>query len=224
MKHPRTGPIELRLTVAALAAAVALIGEARPASAQTPAPSAATQAASQAQKPHRIMVTSPAMKTTEAMARDYTPDGRNVSPPLAWTDLPAGTKELAVVCADFGAGNPPPWVHWIIYKIPPTATGLPEGVPFDASVPMPKEIAGAVQGLNGWRKAIYRGPAPPPGKAHIYYFTVYALDAPINVKSSQPPLTRAELLQAIDGHIIGQGEIVPVYERKAAPARSGGGQ
>jgi len=175
-------------------------------------------AAQSAPAPHKIVVESPVMKPTEMMARDYTPDGRNVSPPLSWSGVPAGTKELAVVCADFGAGNPPPWVHWIIYKIPPTATGLPEAVPWDPATPMPRDLAGAVQGLNSWRKAIYRGPAPPPGKPHLYYFTVYALDAPIAVKANQPPLSRAELLEAMQGHIIGQGEIVPVYERKPAPA------
>jgi Raf kinase inhibitor-like YbhB/YbcL family protein len=191
-------------------AVAALAGSALPAAAQP--------------VPHRIVVASPAMKGAEPMARDYTPDGRNVSPPLTWTDVPAGTRELAVVCADFGAGNPPPWVHWIIYKIPPTATGLPEAIPIDPSTPMPRQITGAVQGLNGWRRAIYRGPAPPPGKPHLYYFTVYALDAPIETKPNEPPLTRAELLKAIAGHVIGQGEIVPVYERKPLPTPSAGGR
>jgi Raf kinase inhibitor-like YbhB/YbcL family protein len=193
-----------------IAAAAALGGGVRQAAAQ-PAP-------------RKIVVESPSMKSSEMMARDYTPDGRNISPPLTWTNVPPGTKELAVVCADFGAGNPPPWVHWIIYKIPPGATGLPEGIPIDPATPMPSDIAGAVQGLNGWRKAIYRGPAPPPGKPHIYYFTVYALDTTIQTKPNAPPLTRAELLEAMEGHVIGQGEIVPVYERKAAPAPSAGGR
>ena len=152
----------------------------------------------------------------EPMPRDYTPDGRNISPPLSWRNLPPATRKIAVVCADFGAGSPPPWVHWIIYNIPATATGLPAGLPIDPAVPMPGEIAGAVQGLNGWKRAIYRGPAPPAGTPHIYYFTVYALDADLTL---EPNLTRAQLLEAISGHIIGQGEIVPIYERKpAAPA------
>jgi Raf kinase inhibitor-like YbhB/YbcL family protein len=215
------GTVFATIAVAPVAALCVMIaGEAHLVSAQAPAQTLSETAAQPA--PKKIVVESPAMRTSEMMARDYTPDGRNVSPPITWKDLPAGTKELAVVCADFGAGNPPPWVHWIIYKIPPAATGLPEGIPFDAATPMPREIAGAVQGLNGWRKAIYRGPAPPPGKPHIYYFTVYALDAPIAVKENQPPLTRAELLQAMQGHIIGQGEVVPVYERKPTPAPTGG--
>jgi Raf kinase inhibitor-like YbhB/YbcL family protein len=201
-----------------VAMVAALAGIAPPAAAQ---PAAARPAAAQP-APHKIIVQSAAVTTNEMMPRDYTPDGRNVSPALSWKDVPAGTRELAVVCADFGAGNPPPWVHWIIYKIPPTATGLPENIPIDSATPMPRELTGAVQGLNGWRKTIYRGPAPPPGKPHLYYFTVYALDAPVELKPNQPPLTRAELLQAMQGHIIGQGEVVPIYERKAsAPPTAG---
>jgi Raf kinase inhibitor-like YbhB/YbcL family protein len=158
-----------------------------------------------------IVVTSPTMKTGEMMPRDYTPDGRNVSPPLSWSKLPPGTRELAVVCEDFDAGNPPPFVHWVIYKIPATANGLPENVPIDASVPMPAAIKGAIQGLNGFKRAMYRGPAPPPGKPHGYHFVVYALDAALDLK---PSLTRAELVEAMKGHIIGRGEMVPVYARK----------
>ena len=98
--------------------------------------SAAGPAAAQT-VPAKIAVSSPTLKTGEPMGRDYTPDGRNVSPPLSWSGVPAGTKELAVVCADFGAGAPPPWVHWIIYNIPATAKGLPDGVPIDPAAPMP---------------------------------------------------------------------------------------
>jgi Raf kinase inhibitor-like YbhB/YbcL family protein len=163
--------------------------------------------------PARIVVESPAIKTGESIPRDYTPDGRNVSPPISWTSLPPSTKEIAVVCADFGAGLPPPWVHWVIYNIPATAKGLPEAVPIDPAAVMPNDIRGATQGFNSWRRAMYRGPAPPTGTTHVYYFTVYALDADLDLK---PNLTRAELLAAMKGHIIGQGEIVPTYERPAA--------
>jgi Raf kinase inhibitor-like YbhB/YbcL family protein len=163
--------------------------------------------------PHKLIVESPALKTGEPMPRDYTPDGRNISPPLEWRNLPPGTRRIAVVCADFGAGAPPPWVHWIIYNIPATATGLPAGLPIDPAAPMPAGLAGAVQGLNGWRRPIYRGPAPPAGAPHIYYFTVYALDTD---RDFEPNLTRPELLEAMSGHIIGRGEVVPIYERTSA--------
>jgi Raf kinase inhibitor-like YbhB/YbcL family protein len=161
--------------------------------------------------PHTIVVGSPTLKADQTMPRDYTPDGRNLSPPLTWTDLPAGTKEIAVICEDPDAGNPPPFVHWVIYKIPATAQGLPEGLPIDPAAAMPAEIAGAIQGVSGFRRAIYRGPAPPPGKPHHYHFVVYALDADLGLK---PGLNRADLLTAINGHVIGLGEIVAMYERK----------
>ena len=114
----------------ALRVATAVVLAGRPAVGQTPGP--------------EILVASPTMTSGEAMPRDYTPDGRNLSPPLTWRNLPEGTREIAVVCSDFGAGNPPPWVHWIIYGIPPTATGLPAGLPILADTPMPPGLRGAL--------------------------------------------------------------------------------
>src|SRR6185295_780460 len=135
-----------------------------------------------AQTPQKITVDSSAMKAGEMMPRNYTPDGRNDSPPLTWSNVPAATREFAFVCEDFDAGNPPPFVHWVIYKIPGTARGLPEAIPIDPSIPMPAGIAGTVQGLNGFKRAMYRGPAPPAGKPHGYHFVVYALDAALELR------------------------------------------
>ena len=157
-----------------------------------------------------IVVQSPAMVTGETVPPVYTPDGRNLSPPLEWQNLPAGTKEIAVVCADFGAGSPGPWVHWLIYGIPATLRGLPEGLPIRSSDPMPRELEGAIQGNNGWGLPLYRGPAPPPGKPHLYYFTVYALDEELGLPAG---LDRDELLEAMQGHVLGRGDLVPIYER-----------
>jgi len=164
-----------------------------------------------AQTPQTIIVESPTLKVDQPIPRDYTADGRNVSPPLTWKGVPAAAKQLAVLLQDPDAGNPPPFVHWVIYKIPPTAKGLPENVPFEPDVPMPAEIAGAIQGVSGFRRPIYRGPAPPPGRVHHYHFVVYALDAGLDLK---PGLSRVELLDAIKGHVIGHGELVATYERK----------
>ena len=163
---------------------------------------------------HSIVVESSTMASGETMSREYTPDGRNLSPPLTWANLPEGTREIAVICADFGAGNPPPWVHWIIYGIPATAPGLPEGLPIQPGQVMPDDIVGAIQGHNGWRRPYYRGPAPPLGTPHLYHFTVYALDEELDLG---PRLTRKDLLGAMEGHIIGRGELVPVYERFGSP-------
>jgi len=160
---------------------------------------------------HTIIVESPVMRTGARMPRDFSPDGRNVSPPITWSNLPAGTRQLVVICQDHGAGNPPPWVHWLIYNIPATATGLPEGIPFDPSVPMPAEIAGAVHGNNGWGLPMWRGPAPPLGNVNHYHFLVLALDAELDLP---PGMTRAQVLRAIEGHVIGQGDLVPIYQRQ----------
>jgi len=164
--------------------------------------------------PTKLTVESPVLKPDQPMPRDYTPDGRNVSPPIAWSNAPAGTREFALILEDPDAGTPPPYVHWVIYKIPATAKGLPENVPIDPSAPMPAGLAGAVQGSNGFRRNIYRGPAPPPGRPHHYHFIVYALDQQLTVKAG---LTRQELLDAMRGHILAQGEIVATYQREGAP-------
>jgi Raf kinase inhibitor-like YbhB/YbcL family protein len=164
-----------------------------------------------AQTPQRITVTSPTIKAGEPIPRDHTADGKNISPALIWSNVPAATKEFAVIVDDPDAPTAQPFVHWVIYKIPGTAKGLPENIPIDAATPMPSEIAGAVQGMSGFKRPIYRGPAPPPGKVHHYHFTVYALDTVLDL---QPGLTKQQLLDAIKGHVIGQGELVATYERK----------
>ncbi|HVG85838.1 MAG TPA: YbhB/YbcL family Raf kinase inhibitor-like protein [Vicinamibacterales bacterium] len=164
-----------------------------------------------AQAPQALTVTSPTLKAGETIPRDYTADGKNVSPPLQWSGAPAPTKEFAVVCDDPDVPMPQPFVHWVIYKIPGTAKGLPENIPIDPAAAMPADVAGAVQGTSGFRRPIYRGPAPPPGKPHHYHFTVYAIDAVLDLK---PGLTKAELLEAIKGHVVGEGELVAIYERK----------
>jgi Raf kinase inhibitor-like YbhB/YbcL family protein len=160
-----------------------------------------------------ITVTSPTLKDGQTMPRQHTPDGRNISPALAWTNVPAGTKQFAVICEDPDAGNPPPFVHWIVYKIPGTAKGLPEELPIAWDAPLTGDLAGAMQGMSGFRRPFYRGPAPPPGKPHHYHFVVYALDTDLPLK---PDLDRRALLDAIKGHILGQGELVALYERQAS--------
>jgi Raf kinase inhibitor-like YbhB/YbcL family protein len=163
------------------------------------------------QMPQSLTVTSPAFKAGDTIPRDYTADGRNISPPLAWSGAPSSTREFAVICDDPDAPTAQPFVHWVIYKIPGTSKGLPENIPIDPSVPMPTEVAGAVQGASGFRRPIYRGPAPPPGKPHHYHFKVYALGAALDLA---PGLTKAELLEAIKGHVVAEGELVGIYERK----------
>ena len=160
-----------------------------------------------------LKISSSTLRDGEVVPRDHTPDGRNDSPDLKWEGAPTGTRSFAVLCEDPGVGNPPPFVHWIVYNIPASAKRLPPSLPIDGSA-MPDEIRGTIQGLSGFRRAIYRGPAPPPGKVHHYHFVVYALDTNIETPANQPPLTRAQLLEAMQGHVLAKGELVATYERK----------
>ena len=164
-----------------------------------------------AQTPAAITVTSATLKANETIPRDHTADGRNVSPAISWSGAPPATKQFALIMDDpdaqFGGGN---FVHWVVYKIPAAAKGLPAELPMDATLTAPPEIAGTIQGLSGFRRAGYRGPAPPAGKPHHYTFTVYALDAELPLVEG---LNKADLLKAMEGHIIGQGALVAIYER-----------
>lgn len=159
--------------------------------------------------PARLVVTSPTLTAGQPIPREHTADGANTSPELAWSGAPAGTRSFAIVCEDPDVPMPMPFVHWVIYNIPASATGMPANISIDAAAPMPASIAGAVQGRSGFRRPIYRGPAPPPGGLHRYHFVVYALDTtdlPVG-------LSRAQLSEAMQGHVIGQGELVATYER-----------
>lgn len=167
-------------------------------------------AAAWAQAPAAMTVTSPTLKANETIPKDHTADGKNLSPALAWSGAPAATNQFALVCDDPDAPMPGGFVHWVVYKIPATAKGLPAELPMDATLTAPPELAGAIQGLSGFKRTGYRGPAPPPGKPHHYTFTVYALDAELPLESG---LTRNQLMEAIKGHIIGQGSLVAIYER-----------
>jgi Raf kinase inhibitor-like YbhB/YbcL family protein len=160
--------------------------------------------------PAPLTVTSPTLVAGQSVPRQHTADGENISPSLQWNGAPPATKSFAIVCDDPDVPIPGGFVHWVIYNIPATALGVPENLPIDPAAPMPAAIAGAVQGLSGFKRPIYRGPAPPPGKPHHYHFTVYALD----VAGLAPGLTKAQLVEAIQGHVIGQGELVAIYERQ----------
>jgi Raf kinase inhibitor-like YbhB/YbcL family protein len=163
--------------------------------------------------PAVITVTSATLKANETMPKDHTADGRNVSPALMWSGAPAATRQFALVLDDPDVPMPGGFVHWVVYKIPGTAKGLPAELPMDATLTAPPEIAGTIQGMSGFRRAGYRGPAPPPGKPHHYTFTVYALDAELPLAEG---LNRTQLMEAIKGHIIGQGALVSLYERMPA--------
>ena len=155
-----------------------------------------------------ISVKSSAFGQNQLIPRRYTGDGDDVSPPLTWSGIPAEAKQLALVVDDPDAPTRKPWVHWVIYAIPPEMDGLPEGIPTTEVASSP---AGARQGKNSWGTISYRGPAPPPGHGtHHYHFRLYALDAQLSLG---PGADKQALLDAMSGHILAQGELVGTYER-----------
>jgi len=155
-----------------------------------------------------MKIESTAFAHGQTIPKKHTGEGADVSPPLTWSNLPAGVRELALICDDPDAPRPQPWVHWVIYKIPAVCTGLPEGVPRDKQLADP---AGALQGLNSWPSIGYRGPMPPPGHGvHHYHFRLYALDKPLDLKAG---LDKAGLLTALKGHVLAEAVLTGAYQR-----------
>lgn len=138
----------------------------------------------------------------------HTCEGKDTSPPLAWSGTPAGTRSLALVVDDPDAPDPKApqrtWVHWVLYDLPPAATGLPEAV---ASQALP---AGTRQGTNDWKRTGYGGPCPPVGR-HRYYFKLYALDA---VLSDLGAPTKAQLLARMEGHVLAEAQLMGTYQKR----------
>ena len=137
----------------------------------------------------------------------YTCEGEDISPALTWTDLPEGTQSLALIVDDPDAPDPQApkmtWVHWVLYNLPVTAPGLPEGV-------QPEGLpAGTRQGLNDWRRARYNGPCPPVGR-HRYFHKLYALDT--ELPDLETP-TKADLEKAMEGHLLGKAELIGTYQK-----------
>ena len=135
----------------------------------------------------------------------HTCDGPDVSPALRWTNPPAGTKGFALISDDPDAPGGT-WVHWVLYGIPPRLRQLSEGLPAKDTV---ADIGR--QGVNDFRRVGYGGPCPPRGPAHRYFFKLYALDVQITLP---PRKTKAELLKAIEGHVLGQAELMGRYQRR----------
>ena len=153
-----------------------------------------------------ITLTSPAFREGETIPKTYTADGDNVSPPLEWGDPPAGTAGFALIADDPDAPRGT-WVHWVLFDLPPGERRLDQGVPPGESLP-----DGARQGKNDFRKVGYGGPSPPPGKPHRYFFKLYALDTRLD--GLQPGATRQQLLDAMQGHILAQGQLMCTYGRQ----------
>ena len=147
-----------------------------------------------------LEVKSSAFSNGGAIPRKYTGEGEDVSPPLSWSNVPEGTKEFALICDDPDAPRPTPWVHWVLYKISASVRELAEG-----------SSGGAREGRNDFGNTGYGGPMPPPGHGvHHYHFKVYALDTELDLP---PGATKEQLLGAMKGHVLAEGELVGTYER-----------
>ncbi len=151
-----------------------------------------------------FQITSPAFEEGQPIPVTFTCDGQDISPPLAWSSPPAGTRTLALIMddPDAPAGT---WVHWIIFNIPATTAELAQAIPS-----IPQLDNGAIQGINSWGRVGYGGPCPPRGQQHRYFFKLYALDTSLTLKG---PPTKSALLQAMEGHILGQTQLMGVYQR-----------
>jgi hypothetical protein len=164
-------------------------------------------------EPAKIELSSTAFEPGGPIPAKYTEDGEDVSPPLSWSGVPEGAQELALICDDPDAPSPQrpaanPWVHWVLYKIPPDTQSLPEGIPKTASLETPP---GTLQGKNSFHTTGYRGPAPPPGSGtHRYFFKLYALDAALTI---EPEVDATALESEMSGHVIGEGRLFGTYAR-----------
>src|SRR5712671_5341806 len=179
-----------------LFAAVLLAGFAMTGHAENPPTDGATM---------KLQLTTSAFAEGQPIPRRHTCDDQDISPALKWSGIPPAAKSLALICddPDAPAGT---WVHWVVYDLPPATTGFSEGVPKSPELPN-----GAKQGMNDFKRTGYGGPCPPPGAPHRYFFKLYALDTKLDLKSG---LTKMDLLKAMEGHILGEGQLMGTYQRK----------
>lgn len=140
-----------------------------------------------------------------SVAKRFTCQGEDVSPPLSWSNVPAETKSFALVIDDPDAPDPAApkmvWVHWVLYNLPAEVRELEEGI---KSLP-----SGTLQGKNDWKQVGYRGPCPPVGR-HRYFHKLYALDT---VLPDLGAPTKADLEKAMQGHVLAEAQLMATYEK-----------
>jgi Raf kinase inhibitor-like YbhB/YbcL family protein len=171
-------------------------------SGDTVASSASSDQASQ--KVKTMKLESSAFEANGLIPTKYTCDGDDISPPLSWDEPPSTTQSLALIVDDPDAPGEI-FVHWVLYEIPATVRQLPEKIASVATLPN-----GGVQGKNDFGKLGYGGPCPPGG-THRYFFKVYALDKKLGL---EPGATKAQVVTAMDGHILATAELIGRYQRR----------
>ncbi|UCG44408.1 MAG: YbhB/YbcL family Raf kinase inhibitor-like protein [candidate division WOR-3 bacterium] len=152
-----------------------------------------------------MQLTSSAFTDGQTMPKQYTGDGKNISPPLAWTDPPEGTRSFALICNDPDAPRGD-FIHWVIYNLGPETTTLNSGMPRNQVFE-----DGSGQGTNSFGRIGYDGPLPPPGKPHRYFFNLYALD--IVLSADDPPGDAAAAMKAMEGHVLATATLMGLYGR-----------
>jgi Raf kinase inhibitor-like YbhB/YbcL family protein len=156
-----------------------------------------------------LTLTSAAFGPNGDIPTKYTCEGDEVSPPLAWSGVPAGAKSLVLVVDDPDAPDPKAprttWVHWVLYDLQPTQTSLPEGA---GRSPLP---GGARDGLNDWKRTGYGGPCPPVGR-HRYVHKLYALDTTLGDLGAP---TKATVEKAMAGHVLEKAELIGTYQKRS---------
>lgn len=163
-----------------------------------------------------MRLTSPAFAEGGVIPRRHTCDGEDLSPPLVIEDVPAGAASLTLVVDDPDAPRERPWVHWLLWNLPPDVGKLQEGYPPGTKAP---PILGAVQGRNHFPEdnLRYRGPCPPPGHgAHHYRFALHALGT---VLALEEGATRRMLEDAMEGHVLATATLTGTYARGESAAR-----
>ncbi|MGD0992501.1 MAG: YbhB/YbcL family Raf kinase inhibitor-like protein [Gemmatimonadales bacterium] len=153
-----------------------------------------------------LILTTGAFAAGGPIPSQYTCDGADVSPALAWSGAPPGTAAFALIAddPDAPAGT---WVHWVLFNLPGGVTALPEGVP---KTEAPAALGHALQGRNDFKRIGYGGPCPPPGKAHRYFFKLYALGAALPLKAGA---TKQDVERAMRGHVLAETSLMGTYAR-----------
>jgi Raf kinase inhibitor-like YbhB/YbcL family protein len=151
-----------------------------------------------------LQLTSSVFAQGDTIPTTYTADGADISPPLAWSKAPFGTKSFVLIMDDPDAPRGT-WVHWVVYNLPATCSTLPEKVAKTLHL-----ANGAQQGRSDFGDFGYGGPAPPRGNAHRYFFTLYALDDSLQLGEGAQ---KAEVVAAMQGHILAKTELIGKYGR-----------
>ncbi len=155
-----------------------------------------------------MKIESPSFRPQGEIPRKYTCEGSDVSPPLAWSGLPEGTRSLVLIVDDPDAPDPKAprmtWIHWVLYNLPPGAAELAEALAPDE---LPSETR---EGRNSWKRTGYGGPCPPIGR-HRYFHKLYALDV---VLPNLGEASKGELEKAMEGHVLARAELVGTYQKE----------